>query len=521
MANAGRDTNKSQFFITTAGVPHIDGKHVVFGHVLKGLQVLKAMEKVGDPSGEPNKEVLIQNCGQIPHTKRADRKFRSLKLANMDANKEKMGNKGPHINLALIGHTNSGKSTALGHLIYESGGISKEEVDKLEIMSKEARKSSNKFGWIVDHCKEERERGISMNISSWELLSDKYHFRVLDLPGHPAFIKNMIRGISQTEAAILMVSISEGESDSHNILVTKKHIIIAFALGIKQIIIGINKMDKINYDEERFINTRGKISGYLDTTGYNSSKILFIPLSGWIGDNLSDNNNNISWYKGPTLLEAMNNLREPKIPQSKPLRVSIRDIYQINGETVGVGRIITGQLKLGMEISFAPGGNIGTVNSLEMHYNNIYIGREGECVGFTLRRGEKELQMKRGMVCGQSNNQPPRAVLKFRAKLMIIGHPCNISNGYSPCIYCHTAHATCQFTLIEEKVDKKTGISLESKPSSIVTGDLAHVIITLRTPILLENFSAFPPLARFLLLDSGLLVAIGVVKDIIQSSNLV
>ena len=134
-------------------------------------------------------------------------------------------------------------------------------------MSKEAEKISNKFGWIVDQCKEERERGISINISFWKLLSDKYHFIMLDLPGNPAFKKNMIRGISQTEAAILIFSISEGESDSENILVTKKHIIIAFALGIKQIIVGINKMDKINYEEERFIKTRGKISGYLDTIG--------------------------------------------------------------------------------------------------------------------------------------------------------------------------------------------------------------------------------------------------------------
>ena len=338
-----------------------------------------------------------------------------------------MGKEKDRLNLVVIGHVDSGKSTSTGHLIYKCGGIDARTIEKFEKEAQEMGKSTFKYAWVLDKLKAERERGITIDIALWKFESTKRIFTIIDAPGHRDFIKNMITGTSQADAAVLMIASGKGEfeagfsSDGQ----TREHALLAQTMGVKEMIVAINKMDDVstNYSQARYEEIKAELTNYLKKVGYNPAKIEFIPISGWVGDNMIERSENMPWYKGPILLEALDNITPPKRPTEKPLRLPLQDVYKIGGiGTVPVGRVETGTLKPGMVVTFGPVGTTTEVKSVEMHHEQVEEAVPGDNVGFNVKNLSVK-DIKRGYVCSDSKNDPAGECQNFLAQVIILNHP--------------------------------------------------------------------------------------------------
>jgi len=421
------------------------------------------------------------------------------------------------LNLVVIGHVDSGKSTSTGHLIYKCGGIEARTIAKFEEEAKQMGKSSFKYAWVLDKLKAERERGITIDIALWKFQSSKRIFTIIDAPGHRDFIKNMITGTSQADAAVLMIASGRGEFEAgfSSEGQTREHALLAQTMGVREMIVAINKMDDptVNYSEERYKEIKAELSTYLKKVGYNPAKINFIPISGWVGDNMVDRSENMSWYKGPILLDALDEIPPPKRPLDKPLRLPLQDVYKIGGiGTVPVGRVETGVIKAGMVCTFGPVGTTTEVKSVEMHHEKVDQATPGDNVGFNVKNLSVK-DIKRGYVCSNSKDDPAKDTEMFVAQVIVLNHPGQIQNGYAPVLDCHTAHIACKFNKIRSKVDKRTGKSTEDDPPCIKTGDAAMVELIPQKSMVVEVFSSYPPLGRFAVRDMRQTVAVGVIKE--------
>jgi elongation factor 1-alpha len=441
-----------------------------------------------------------------------------------------MGKEKTHINIVVIGHVDSGKSTTTGHLIYKCGGIDKRTIEKFEKEAQEMGKGSFKYAWVLDKLKAERERGITIDIALWKFETPKFYVTIIDAPGHRDFIKNMITGTSQADCGVLIIASGVGEFEagiSKNGQ-TREHALLAYTLGVKQLIVGVNKMDSTEppYSSARFDEIQKEVSGFIKKVGYNPAAVAFVPISGWHGDNMLEASTNMSWFKGwkverkertatgTTLLEALDSIIPPARPTDKPLRLPLQDVYKIGGiGTVPVGRVETGIIKPGMVVTFAPNALTTEVKSVEMHHESLPEATPGDNVGFNVKNVSVK-DIKRGFVASDSKNKPASGCANFTAQVIVLNHPGQICNGYSPVLDCHTAHIACKFNEIKEKVDRRTGKSTESNPKFIKSGDAGIVELVPSKPMCVEAFSDFPPLGRFAVRDMRQTVAVGVIKSV-------
>jgi len=434
-----------------------------------------------------------------------------------------MGKEKVHINAVVIGHVDAGKSTTTGHLIYKCGGIDKRTIEKFEKEAQDMGKGSFKYAWVLDKLKAERERGITIDISLWKFETPKYYFTIIDAPGHRDFIKNMITGTSQADVAILVVASPTGEFEagiSKNGQ-TREHALLAYTLGVKQMIVIVNKMDDkaVNWSQARYEEIKNEVSQYLKKVGYQPEKVPFIPISGWNGDNMLEKSPNLPWWKGSTLLEALDEVTEPKRPMDKPLRIPLQDVYKIGGiGTVPVGRVETGILKPGAVVTFAPAGVTTEVKSVEMHHVQLPEAVPGDNVGFNVKNVSVK-DIRRGNVCGDSKQDPPQETADFLAQVIVLNHPGQIHAGYTPVLDCHTAHIACKFNELVTKVDRRTGKDLEKEPKSVKSGDAAMVRLIPSKPMCVESFAEYPPLGRFAVRDMRQTVAVGVIKEVTKKSK--
>merc|ERR1712100_925230 len=420
------------------------------------------------------------------------------------------------LNLVVIGHVDSGKSTSTGHLIYKCGGIDEGTIKKYEKEAEEMGKGTFKYAWVLDKLKAERERGITIDIALWKFESAKRIFTIIDAPGHRDFIKNMITGTSQADAAVLMIASGEGEFEAgfSKDGQTREHALLAQTMGVRQMIVCVNKMDdkSVNYSQKRYNEIKDELVTYLKKVGYNPAKIEFIPISGWVGDNMISQSDNMPWYKGPFLLQALDNLNTPKRPVDKPLRLPLQDVYKITGiGTVPVGRVETGVMKPGIVAQFGPMGQTAEVKCVEMHHEKVDEAFPGDNVGFNVR-GLSVTDIKRGYVASDSKKDPAKDTEMFVAQVIVMNHPGQIQNGYAPVLDCHTCHIACKFAEIENKMDKRTGKVTEEFPKHIKSGDAAMVDLIPQKPMVVETFSDFPPLGRFAVRDMKQTVAVGVIE---------
>jgi len=429
-----------------------------------------------------------------------------------------MGKEKIHVNLVVIGHVDAGKSTTTGHLIYKCGGIDKRTIEKFEKESKDMGKASFKYAWVLDKLKAERERGITIDIALWKFETEKYHFTIIDAPGHRDFIKNMITGTSQADVAILVIASPTGEFEAGIAKngQTREHALLAYTLGVKQMIVLINKMDEksTNWSEARYTEIKNETSNFLKKIGYNPDKIPFVPISGWLGDNMLERSDNLKWYKGSTLLEALDSIEPPKRPVDKPLRLPLQDVYKIGGiGTVPVGRVETGILKPGAVVTFAPSAITTEVKSVEMHHEQLAEAKPGDNVGFNVKNVAVK-DLRRGFVCGDAKNDPPVETESFNAQVIVMNHPGQIHAGYAPVLDCHTSHIACKFSELLVKIDRRTGKEMEKDPKNIKNGDSAIVKLIPQKPMCVETYTEYPPLGRFAVRDMRQTVAVGVIKEV-------
>jgi elongation factor 1-alpha len=427
------------------------------------------------------------------------------------------------INLVVIGHVDSGKSTSTGHLIYKCGGIDERTIAKFEKEAAETGKASFKYAWVLDKLKAERERGITIDIALWKFQSDKRIFTIIDAPGHRDFIKNMITGTSQADAAVLMIASDVGgfEAGFSKDGQTREHALLAQTMGVKQMIVAVNKMDdsSVNYSQARYDEIKGELTIYLKKVGYNVANIPFIPISGWVGDNMVEASNNMGWYNGPTLLAALDALRPPKRPSDKPLRLPLQDVYKIGGiGTVPVGRVETGSIRAGMVVTFGPMNTTTEVKSVEMHHEQVEQALPGDNVGFNVKNLSVK-DIKRGYVASDSKNDPCTDTEMFVAQVIVFNHPGQIQNGYTPVLDCHTCHIACKFQKLRSKVDKRTGAVTEDEPQCIKSQDAAMVELVPTKPMVVETFATYAPLGRFAVRDMRQTVAVGVIKEITRKQQ--
>ncbi len=413
-----------------------------------------------------------------------------------------------HINVAFIGHVDHGKSTTIGRLLYEMGEIPEHVIEKYRKEAQEKGKATFEFAWVMDGLKEERERGLTIDVAHRKFQTDKYYITIVDCPGHRDFIKNMITGASQADAAVLVMDVVDKVQPQ-----TREHIFLARTLGINQLICLINKMDRVNYDKKEYEAAKEALSKVLKMVGYKVEEIPFIPASSYYGENITKKSSKMPWYNGPTLLEAFNLLKPPEKLVDKPLRIPIQDVYSISGVgTVPVGRVESGILRTGDKVVFEPAGVSGEVKSIEMHHEPIPEAYPGDNIGFNVR-GVAKKDLKRGDVAGHPTN-PPTVVKDFTAQIVVLQHPTAITVGYTPVVHAHTAQVACKFVQLIKKIDPRTGQAKEENPQFLKTGDAAIVKLEPTRPMVIERVKDIPPLGRFAIRDMGITVGAGMVLDV-------
>ncbi len=409
-----------------------------------------------------------------------------------------------HLNLIFIGHVDHGKSTSVGRILYETGALTDQQLRKLKEEAEKVGKATFEFAFTMDTLKEERERGVTIDLSHKEFQTAKFYFTIIDAPGHRDFVKNMITGASQADAAVLVCSAKDGVQAQ-----TKEHAFLAKVLGINQLIVAVNKMDAVNYEQAKYEETKLAMSTLLKNIGYKVENIPFVPYSGYAGTNIKNKASaEMPWYTGPTLLECFEKLVAPVKPTDKPLRLPIQDVFTITGHgTVPVGRVETGILKLNESVVFMPSGAKGEVKKIEMHHQELTQAVPGDNVGFNVKNVDKK-DVKRGEVVGPANN-PPKVAAEFTAQIVVLEHPTAIGKGYTPVFHFHTAQVACTFIELVSKKDPKTGVAMPGPVDFLKSGDVAVVKIKPLKAVVVEKFADFPPLGRFAIRDMGQTVAAG------------
>ncbi|MGA7899830.1 MAG: translation elongation factor EF-1 subunit alpha [Nitrososphaeraceae archaeon] len=428
------------------------------------------------------------------------------------------GSKKPHLNLVVTGHVDNGKSTCVGHLMVDMGVIDQRTIEAFAKESEATGKGDTfKYAWVLDSIKDERDRGITIDLAFQKFETPKFFYTLIDAPGHRDFIKNMITGASEADASVLVISVKPGETEAATEPggQAREHAFLARTLGVSQMIVALNKMDDSGYSEARYKEVKEIAEKMLKLVGYNTSKVQFIPVSGWKGDNLIKKSENMPWYKGPTLLEALDMFEAPEKPIGKPLRIPVQDVYSITGVgTVPVGRVETGIVKTNDKVVVMPSGVSGEVKSIETHHTQMDSAEAGDNIGFNLRGVDKK-SIKRGDMIGAASS-PPTVVKEFEAQIIVIHHPTAMAPGYTPVLHAHTAQVAATLSEFIAKIDSKTGGVVEEKPKFLKTGDAAIVRIRPVRPLAIETFKEFPEIGRFALRDMGTTIAAGVVKSVTE-----
>ncbi len=420
----------------------------------------------------------------------------------------------PTMNIVFVGHVDAGKSTCLGRMMFDGGSVTEQEMAKLRAEAQKYGKAGFEFAYVMDNIKEERERGVTIDLSYRKLITQKYEVTIIDAPGHRDFVKNMITGASQADAAFLVIAAPAGVQPQ-----TTEHLWLLRTMGVKNLAVTINKMDAVDYKEDKFKQVKEDVSKLLKQVGINPDNTSFLAVSGLQGDNIIKKSDKMPWYKGPTLLEQMDLFPAPESPTNLPMRMPVQDVYEITGiGTVPVGKVETGIIKVGQKIIVLPGrtgtGITGEVKTIEAHHEGLPEAPAGMNVGVNLRGVGKKDIARGDVICDA--NAPISIVEEFIAQIAVINHPTVLAKGYTPVFHIHTAQVPCQFTELIEQIDPKSGQVIKKNPDFLKNGDVAKVRIRPQGNLCLETAKDNPYMGRFAVRDAGATVAAGMCLEIVK-----
>jgi len=423
-----------------------------------------------------------------------------------------MAKEKPIMNVVFVGHVDAGKSTTVGQLFFQSGAISEQEMKKLKEEAEKHGKQGFEFAYFMDNIKEERERGVTIDLSYKKILTQNFEITIIDAPGHKDFVKNMITGASQADSAFLVIAAPSGIQPQ-----TEEHLWLLRTMGVKSLSVLVNKMDEVEYAEDKFNKVVADATALLKQVGYNVDETAFIAASGLQGENIIKKSDKMPWYKGPTILEQLDKFPAPEKPINLPLRMPIQDVYEITGiGTVPVGKIETGIMKPGQKIIVLPGrsgtGILGEVRSMEAHHEQLPQAEAGDNIGANLRGVGKKDMARGDVICDAA--KPAKIVGEFTAQIVVINHPTVIAKGYTPVFHVHTAQVPCQFIELVEKTSPD-GVKTE-KPDFLKNGEAAIVRLKPIGNLVLETATENPNMSRFAIRDAGVTVAAGVCKEIVE-----
>jgi elongation factor 1-alpha len=423
-----------------------------------------------------------------------------------------MAKEKPSMNVVFVGHVDAGKSTIVGRTMFDGGAVSEQEMKKLREEAEKHGKAGFEFAYVMDNIKEERERGVTIDLSYKKLVTQKFEITIIDAPGHKDFVKNMITGASQADAAYLVIAAPSGVQPQ-----TTEHLWLLRTMGVKNLAIAVNKMDAAEYSEDKFNKVKEDVSNLLKQVGINPETTPFLAVSGLMGDNVVKKSDKMAWYKGPTILEQMDQFPAPEAPTGLPMRMPVQDVYDITGiGTVPVGKIETGIMKIGQKVVVLPGrtgtGIPGEVKTIEAHHETLQEAPAGENVGINVRGVGKKDIARGDVICEASNPIP--IVEEFIAQIAVINHPTVLAKGYTPVFHVHTAQVPCQFIELIEQIDPKTGQVIKENPDFLKNGDVAKVRIKPAGNLCLETTKDNPYMGRFAVRDAGSTVAAGMCLEI-------
>ncbi len=417
-----------------------------------------------------------------------------------------------NMNIVFVGHVDAGKSTIVGQMMFQSGVVPEQEMKKLREEAEKHGKIGFEFAYIMDKIKEERERGVTIDLAYKKIMTQKRQITVIDAPGHRDFVKNMITGASQADSAFLVIAAPAGVQPQ-----TTEHLWLLRTMGVKNLCVAVNKMDAVEYKEDKFNEVKKGVGELLTQVGINAEQTTFIACSGLKGDNIVDKSKNMDWYKGPTVFEQFDLFDDVDLPTNLPMRMPVQDVYEITGiGTVPVGKIETGIMKVGQKVKILPGrtgdGLDGEVKTIEMHHEQMPEAQAGDNVGINIRGVGKKDIARGDVICEAANPIP--IVEEFIAQIAVINHQTVLAKGYTPVFHVHTAQVPCQFVELIAQIDPKSGEVIKENPDFLKNGDVAKVRIKPQGRLALETQKDNPYTSRFAIRDAGATVAAGMCIEI-------
>lgn len=403
-----------------------------------------------------------------------------------------------YLKIVFVGHVDHGKSTLIGRLLYDTKSLKNEKYEDLKEEAKN-RGGEIEFAFVMDHLKEERDKKITIDTAQTYFSTKKRNYVIIDAPGHKEFIKNMVTGASQAEAAILMVDVNEGVMDQ-----TKRHAYIINLLGIEQVLVAMNKMDLVDYKKERFEEVKGELMGFLKNIGIKPRFV--IPISAKDGDNVAKKSEKMNWYDGPTILEALDKFKKSASPIEKPLRFPVQDVYNFDGERIVVGRIESGRLEVGEEVMVLPGKKKTKVKKIKEFKKEKKEAETGESIGLII--GEK---VKRGDIIAKE--YLPKEKKEIKAKVFWLS-PQKIKKGEEVVFRCATQEVRCGIEKIEKRIDSSTLGVVEENAEKLEEHEIGEVVLSLKNPVFVDNFNDIKEMGRFVLERNGLISAGGIITEV-------
>jgi sulfate adenylyltransferase large subunit len=407
----------------------------------------------------------------------------------------------PTLKFVIVGHVDHGKSTLIGRLFYDTKSLPPDKIKEVEKVSKRLGKET-KLAYLLDHLREEREQGVTIDTCQIFFKTPEREYVIIDAPGHVEFVKNMITGASQAEAAFLIVDAKQGVQEQ-----TKRHAYILSMLGLNQVVVIINKMDLVDYKEEEYKKVRKQTDKFLKSIDIKAD--FFIPISALKGDNVADKSNNMDWYEGKTVLQSLNSFKGRLSQEEKPLILPVQDVYKIDDKRITVGRVEAGTLKKGKTVDILPEGQTTSIKSVEKFNEETDKACSGESVGITT---EDPVFIKRGDIVAESGKQP-HITDSFCANIFWMSkEPFNKENKIT--LKCATQTVICRVEKIHKRLDSSTLRVKEDKANKLENLEVGEVLIKTKKPIAVESFNDVQELGRFVLTEDGNTVAGGIVTEV-------